>query len=199
MTIAEINRRLDNLIRIGVISELDYSRAEFPCARVSCGELLTHWLPLATVRAGSDGEHDPHEVGEQVIVLCPGGTLEQGVIIASLFSTNRPSPSTATTTHRRQYRDGAVIDYDTANHQLTATLPAGGKVTATASGGFTLIGDVKIVGNTAITGNLNAEGEMQSQGVIHSEQDVTAQSISLKGHRHSDVERGDETSGGPVA
>lgn len=198
MDIADINRRLDNLIRLGVIDRLNYERPEFPCARVRCGNLLTNWLPLASVRAGQDGEHDPYEVGEQVIILCPCGTLEQGVIVASLFSQQRPAPSTSPTIHRRQYRDGAIIDYDTANHALTATLPAGGTVTATASGGFWLTGNVTIQGNLSTVGQMESSGAIHSQQSISADDDVKAQSVSLLHHNHTGVRSGNEISGEPV-
>ena len=47
---AELTRRIDNLIRFGIIAEVDHATAR---ARVKSGQILTDFLPLVTLRAGT--------------------------------------------------------------------------------------------------------------------------------------------------
>lgn len=124
MNTADLNRRLDNLIRYGVIEETDFTSDPVqPRVRVRTGGILTTWIPIATVRANTDAEHDPVQLGEHVILLAPSGETAQAVVIGKLFSTDFPSPDISPTNHRRVYRDGYQIDYEVEEHLLTHRFP----------------------------------------------------------------------------
>mgnify|MGYP001627780685 CR=1 FL=1 len=141
--IAELFRLLNNLVRIGTIAEVDHQAAR---ARVQAGDNLTGWQKWITLRAGTTQEWDPPTVGEQVLLLSPGGDLAQGVIIAGLFTRNEPSASADE--HKRVYPDGATITYDHVKKELVASLP--GKATINITGDA----NVNIGGNatTAVGG-----------------------------------------------
>lgn len=186
MNTAELNRRLDNLVRLGVIEETDFTRDPVqPRVRVRTGGILTTWIPVATLRANTDSEHDPIQKGEHVILLAPSGELTQAVVIGKLFSTDYPSPDTSATNHRRKYRDGCVIEYNSETHHLNATLPDGGTVSLTATGGITITGDI------TLTGDLTQQGSQTVSG------DVVASGISLTGHVHGGVSSGRSNTGAP--
>lgn len=178
-SLTELTRRLENLIRAGTIAELD---PEKPRCRVKTGGLLTDWLPFFALRAGEDSDWDPPSVDEQCLVLSPSGNPAHGFVIFGLYSDRFPAPDNVPTRRRRRYRDGAVVDYDTATHTLSATLPDGGKANLIAPGGVHITGDVVIDGLVTVT------------------QDVVAgeQKISLINHRTSGVLRGNALSDGPV-
>ena len=79
--IAEIRRRLDNMIRSGTIAEVDHgdpAQGRPPLCRVKTGTITTGWLPFFTRRSGSTKEWDPVSVGEQCTILSPSGELTQG-------------------------------------------------------------------------------------------------------------------------
>jgi len=80
--IAELNRRLANIMRIGLVKEIDYKKAR---VRVKVGEFLTDWLPWVTARAGEDRSWFPVSIGEQVIVLSPYGELSLGVVLPAIY------------------------------------------------------------------------------------------------------------------
>lgn len=186
MNTAELARRLDNLIRYGVIEETDFTTDPVqPRVRVRTGEILTTWIPIATNRAHADAEHDPVQKGEQVIILSPSGELAQGVVAGKLFSTDFPSPDNNPANRRRKYRDGAVIEYNSETHHLNATLPAGGTLNVRAEGGITFIGDITHIGNLNQTGEQNVSG------------DVVAGGISQINHLHGDVSSGSSTTSKP--
>ena len=84
----EAERRLSNLVMLGQVAELDAARAR---VRVQAGPILTAWLPFATVRAGADRTWHAPEAGEQVVLVAPGGDLNQAVVVGS---TAQPLPIT---------------------------------------------------------------------------------------------------------
>lgn len=178
-SLADIIRRLENLIRAGTIAEID---PELPRCRVKSGGLMTGWLPFLALRAGEDSEWDPPSINEQCLVLSPSGNPAQGFVIYGLYSDRFPAPDNSLTRHRRRYRDGATIDYDTATHTLTATLPDGGKANLIAPGGVHITGDVLI------------------EGLVTVSKDVVAgpQAISLVKHRHTGVQSGSGTTQMPI-
>jgi phage baseplate assembly protein V len=63
--LSELSRKLANIIRIGIVKEIDYEEAR---VGVKVGEFLTDWLPWITYRAGEDKSWSPPSIDEQVIV-----------------------------------------------------------------------------------------------------------------------------------
>lgn len=119
--LSNLSRLLQNLIRLGTIAEVDGAKA-----RVQLGpKLTTEWLNWITQRAGSTCTWSAPTVGEQVMVLSPGGDVARGIILPALFSKVFDAPETSDTIHTTHYPDGAVVQYDHAAHALTATLPGG--------------------------------------------------------------------------
>lgn len=183
---AELSRRLENLIRLGTIAEVD------PVAkrcRVNTGGLLTDWRPWIADRAGEDRDWDAPSVGEQCLLFSPSGEPALGVALVGLYSDQFDAPDDNPNRRRRVYRDGAVVEYDTEAHALRATLPAGATAALTATGGVT------INGNVAINGSLTASDGATITGTLRATVDVTADGISLTGHTHPGDSGG--TTGGP--
>lgn len=180
MNTADLIRRLENLIRFGTIAEVDTDEAR---CRVKTGGITTAWLPWFVQRAGQDATWEAPSINEQCVVFSPSGDPATGVVLFGLYSEQFAAPDNSHARRRRKYRDGAVIDYDTDTHTLKATLPAGGKIIATAPGGFDLTGDVAIKGNVAITGKVDATA------------DVTAGGISVMNHTHPGVQGGPSSTG----
>ncbi len=99
--IAELHRRLANLVRVGQVAAIDYAGV-VPKVRVAIGALTTAWLPLLCMRAGVDTSWWPVDVDEQVLVLSPSGDLPQ---------VNFPSSGNQDVQcHTYQY--GAAFTYD---------------------------------------------------------------------------------------
>lgn len=121
-SITELERRLNNLGRVGVIQDVDYRKG---VARVSLqnGEILTDWIPWMTLRAGSDSFWWAPEPGETVLINSLGGELHNGFILAVAFSdgnqiASRPSVARVT------FADGTLIEYDRKAHRLKIDVAA---------------------------------------------------------------------------
>lgn len=116
--LSNLSRLMQNLIRLGTIAEVEGAKA-----RVQLGpKLTTEWLNWITQRAGSTCTWSAPTVGEQVMVLSPGGDLARGIILPALFSKAFDVPETSDTIHTTHYPDGNVVQYDHAAHALTATV-----------------------------------------------------------------------------
>ena len=171
-------RMIENLIRFGTIAE---TQMKPPRVRVKTGELLTGWLPWIALRAGADTDWDPPTVDEQVILFSPSGQLANGIALTGIYSTAHPANGEREGLHRRTYRDGTVIEYDSAAHHLNAVLADGGTTNLVSTGGISIIGSITHQGDYTQTGNQTITG------TVTVSEDVVAADISLVKHTHGGV------------
>ncbi|MBB4287747.1 phage baseplate assembly protein V [Roseospira goensis] len=157
-TQAETSRRLGNIVRLGRVVALDA-----PAARVKVETLgnVTTWLPWLTHRAGPDVTWWAPEPGEQVVVLAPGGELDQAVALPALYQTRHPAPADRPTVHRTVYDDGTTVEYDRVARVLRVAAP--NQVSIHAEGQITLRGNVCITGHLQVMGTIRAEHEIYSR------------------------------------
>ena len=171
-------RMIENLIRFGTIAE---TQMKPPRVRVKTGDLLTGWLPWIALRAGADTDWDPPTVDEQVILFSPSGQLANGIALTGIYSTANPANGEREGLHRRTYRDGTVIEYDSVAHHLNAVLTDGGTTNLVSTGGITLVGTITHQGDYTQTGNQSITG------TVTVSEDVLAAGISLVKHIHGGV------------
>lgn len=124
--LSELHRRVANLIRLGVIHEIDYEQAR---VTVQLGKITTDWLPWLTAQAGTDRNWHPPSVGEQVVLLSPQGDYSQGVVLHGIYQAQCPAP--ANTPDQTHYRnaDGSHYTYDRPTHTLTVNVIPEGALT----------------------------------------------------------------------
>ncbi|NWD70770.1 phage baseplate assembly protein V [Pseudomonas gingeri] len=186
--LATLARLLENLIRFGTVADVQMKP---PRVRVKTGELTTGWLPWLAHRAGADKEWNPPTLNEQVLLFSPSGQLGNGVALTGLFSDDQPANGDRDGLHRRTYRDGAVIEYDSIAHHLSAVLPESGTTDLISKGGIHIIGpithdgDYTHQGNTTHTGYYTQTGNQDITGTITASTDVIAADKSLVGHAHT--------------
>lgn len=181
MTIADLARLLENIVRFGTIEAV---QMQPPRVQVKSGNITTAWRPWLNLRAGADREWDPPTIGEQVVLLSPSGNLAQGVVLTGLFSDLIPANGEREGLHRRTYRDGAVIEYDSIAHRLRAILPEGGITDLTSTGGINITGPINHVGD------YTQQGNQVVTGTVNVSEDVIAADISLRNHRTKGVTPG---------
>jgi phage baseplate assembly protein V len=150
-----------------------------------------------------------------VILLSPEGNFDNAVILPALYSDQFQPPSNNPAHHTTRYKDGAVIQYDSVAHALTATLPGGTSVSAVPGTVTSNAEDTICTGNLTVEKNLTVNGfaalnagmnvmagkaggpAAMVQGVIQATMDVIAAGISLVKHPHGGVKKGDDDTGGP--
>ncbi|MFN3881497.1 MAG: phage baseplate assembly protein V [Nitrincola lacisaponensis] len=191
MNIADLNRRLESLIRLGSIAEVDHAGRKL---RVKTGGLLTGWLPWPAEVGRNYRRWRPLRTGTQVVLACPSGDPAQAVIIQILYTTVLNAPSADPDVDLIQFNDGSIIQYDSSNSHLIAECV--GDVTVKSPS------EVKIDSpKTIVTGELSVEGLLiyksgmsgsggsgttaSIQGNVQiTNGDLTADNISLKQHTH---------------
>lgn len=182
---SEAERRLANVVRLGVITQLDPAAAR---VKVKTAGIESDWLPWATSRAGGDRTWHPPEPGEQVVLLSPQGDLGQGVVLPSIYQQDHPAPGDRPSVSRTTYADGASLAYDRDAHKWSLEIPAGGAFEVTIGGTTLTIEDGKV---TIKAADLHVEGDVKATG------DVVAGSVSLKQHLHTGVMSGPALTGPP--
>lgn len=211
-SIAELERRFAQMIRVGTVAEVDASDPTQPVCTVQMGGLTTDWLPWFAPRAGGDAEFWAPDIGEQAVVLSPFGDQTQGFVLFGIAQTAFPMPETNTDKHVIKYKDGAVVSYDRAAHSYLVNVPAGGNITLQVGSTSLVLTDGKAVlnanefdwnGNSAtfagtllvqmmlsfMNGISGQKGNASSAAAIDGglkvvNGDIQADSISLKGHHH---------------
>ena len=183
MDIATLARLLENLIRFGTIEAVQMKP---PRVKVKSGNIITAWRPWLGLRAGADREWDPPTLGEQCVLFSPSGNLAQGIVLTGLFSDLITANGDREGLHRRTYRDGAVIEYDSIAHRLRAILPEGGITDLVSTGG------INITGPITHTGDYTQQGNQMVTGLVTVSEDVVAgpNAISLISHRTKGVTPG---------
>ncbi|MFD0708075.1 phage baseplate assembly protein V [Photorhabdus akhurstii subsp. bharatensis] len=89
--LTELLRLLRNLIRTGVVTEVDTNRG---VCRIATGNLETDWRPWLTIRAGNSRTWWAPSRGEQVLLLSVGGELTTSFVLPAVYSDQFPEPST---------------------------------------------------------------------------------------------------------
>jgi phage baseplate assembly protein V len=201
--VAELDRRLANLVRIGTIAAIDLA-ASPPVVRVDLGDVVTDWLPWLTTRAGGVRHWSPPDLNEQVMLLAPSGELAQAVVLPGVFCDAFPANGTAQLLDRTTYPDGSVVEYDAAAHKLTVSVGTGSVVVNCATATVNASTSVKLdTPETICTGNLTVQKKLTYQGGMAGSNsqggatavisggltltggDITADGIGLKSHRHT--------------
>lgn len=185
--VAELERRLSNVARMGVVQEVDLAAAR---VRVAMGTLLTGWIPWLTQGAGGGSiSWRPPTNGEQVMVLSPSGDMAQGVAIPAVYRATYAPPSNQATKHITVYEDGTSVEYDLAAHKLKAVVA--GTVEVEAEGPAKITAPtVEVVGNLVVTGSITASADVVAGSA--------AVPVSLLTHRHDGVESGPAKTTPPV-
>lgn len=206
-SIAELLRLIRNIIRTGVVTEVEIGRG----CRVQTGDLETDWLPWITQRAGASRSQWPPSVGEQVVILSVGGELTTAVVLPGLFSDEHNEPTASLTANNVTYPDGAVIEYEPATGALKATgiktalIDAADSITATspvvivnASENIRFITPTVICSDNLTCATLNVmQGGEMSGSFKHTGGTFSSNGVVIDGHNHGGVEHGGSRTDGP--
>lgn len=200
-TIQELARAIRNLIRSGVVTEVDTVQG---LCRVQSGGIQTTWLNWLTTRAGRSRTWWAPSVGEQVLLLAIGGELDTAFVLPGIFSDDNPAPSASADAWHMAFPDGAVIEYEpetgaltvsgiktadvTASESITATVPV---VLVKASTSITLDTPEVICTNKLTTATLEVQkGGKMTGNIEHSGGTFKSNGVQLDDHGHGGVQRG---------
>lgn len=205
--INELARAIRNMVRTGVIVEIDLVAGR---CRVQSGGMVTDWLQWLTQRAGRSRTWWAPSIGEQVLILAVGGELDTAFVLPGIFSDDNPAPSASADAWHVAFPDGAVIEYEPETSALTATgiktanVTASESITATvpvvmvkASSRITLDTPEVVCTNKLITGTLEVQkGGTMSGNIEHSGGSLSSNGKVLHTHKHPGDSGG--TTGAPL-
>ncbi|XUA20142.1 phage baseplate assembly protein V [Citrobacter sp. OP27] len=206
-SIQDIARAIRNLIRTGVVTDVDLNEG---LCRVQTGGIQTTWLNWLTTRAGRSRTWWAPSVGEQVLILAVGGELDTAFVLPAIFSDDHPAPSASADAFHVAFPDGAVIEYEpetgalsvtgittaevTASKSITATVPV---VMIKASTRVTLDTPEVVCTNKLITGTLEVQkGGKMSGNIEHAGGKFISNGVQVDDHDHGGVERGNSRTEG---
>lgn len=195
--IAELTRRIDNLLRIGTVAEVKGN-----LCRVKTGELLTQFRPFFTRRAGTAKTSWRPTVGEQVMLLSLSGDLTNAYILPALYSDENSEPDDNNNRERTVYPDGAVIEYDPDTRALkvtgikTATVKASEMVTIDCLNSV-FTGNVLVKKKLTVEQGAKVTGAIEHNGKMTNTGGVSIDGINFGTHKHGGVDAGSGTSGSP--
>lgn len=169
--VGELQRQLANLIRVGVIAELDEENAR---VKVKVAGLTSAWLPWGTSRAGSTRTVCMPSPGEQVLVFSPYGDTAQAVVGHSIFQDAHPAPSVSKDKPTTIYPDGSTVEYDSVSNTLTVTVAGAGNVIINCKNA-TVNAETKLQVNTPeaeFTGHVTVKNGLAIEGGAVTHDDV---------------------------
>lgn len=113
--ISELQRKLANIIRVGIVEKVDYEKAR---VRVKIGEFVTDWIPWITSKAGEDKTWSPLSVDEQVVILSPLGELSLGIVLPAIYQQKYSAPENRKEVSSLVFQDGTKLSYDKENNHF---------------------------------------------------------------------------------
>lgn len=207
LSLHELARQLRNMIRTGIITEVDLKAGR---CRVQTSGMVTDWLQWLTHRAGRSRSWWAPSVDEQVLLLAVGGELETAFVMPGIYANDYPAPSASADAWHVTFPDGAVFEYEpqtsalkvsgiktadiTASESITASVP---QVLVKASTRITLDTPEVVCTNKLITATLEVQkGGTMSGNVTHSGGSLTSNGKVLHSHQHPGDSGG--TTGAPL-
>ena len=191
--VVETRRQLNNLLRIGTVSEVDLPRAR---CRVKSDGNLTGWLPWLSSSAGQVRSWHAPSPGEQVLLLALSGELTTAFVLPGIFSDAFPPPSASQDAVCWQFPDGAQIAYEPQSGALTAS----GIQSASIQAAVKITLDAPLVECTrqlkAKTFELTDGGSLKGD-VSHSGGRFSSNGIVAHSHVHAGVSSGNSQTAGP--
>lgn len=149
MTNEQIIDLIAQMIRVGFVNarQPETMRVKVTLRDTTNAELVSDWLPVACPRASRDMQYDLPDVGDQVLCLFLPYGLEQGFVIGSMYGKQTPPVQSGDKWHR-VFEDGTYLEYDRAEHKLTANVQ----------------GDVELVATGNVDGKIEGSLKAESQG-----------------------------------
>lgn len=166
----EILRLISNICLFGTVSETK-SDEGYALARVKIDDRVTDFFPILSQSNTFKKHFIPIRVGEQVMVICPYGEANIGLVLRSVFNKNSKEP-TGSNNEREviTYEDGTTIFYDTKLKELN--IEAVGMINITCKEATIKADTVDITATTSNTGDVSIKGSLSVTGKIVGESGI---------------------------
>lgn len=168
--IAELDRKLNNLLRIGTIKVADHERQQI---KVESGGLTTGWLDWPAEIGRNYRRWRPLRVGTQVLIACPSGDPAQALVIGMLYTQAIDTPSENPEIDLIEFNGGSYLKHNATDNSIH--IHAAAEMTLSYS-------------------HLYMQGPVTQTGG-----DMTSDGISAQHHTHGGVQAGGSNTAEPNA
>lgn len=184
----EILRRLENVVRTGTIAEVRHGRPAR--CRVRCGNITTNWIPWVAGRAAGSAASVwwPPKVGEQCLMLAPGGDLLNAMALPGAYSDKNPQGHDNPDLFRMDWGVG-YMEHDAKTGTFTLETEQNVNLRVMTSA-------IRITPKTILMESNGGSLMIDERGVTVSP-NIYVGPIGLKDHVHAGVRRGDSTTDEP--
>ena len=160
--VQQLERRLNNILRVGNVAEVDHERAR---CRVAIGDLKTAWLKWFTDAASDDSTWWAPKIGEQVMVLSPSGEMAQGAVLPAIYQDKWPAQEASPDVIGRWLPDGTNIQYN--SEESTLTINAVGDITLNVQGNLkaNVDGDVTVDAGGDLTAKAAGSADIEAETI----------------------------------
>ena len=150
---SDLEAIVKNMIKVGVIESFNEANAT---ARVIFEDIKvkSYDLPIIVKQSQNNKDYWMPDIGESVLCLFLPTGIESGFILGSYYNKKDRPPVTDQNKRTVKFKDGTVLEYDRANHKLTADVKGDIDIKATGNISVNANGAITIHSNTSI--NLTA-------------------------------------------
>lgn len=170
--IQNLERRIENMVRIGKVSEVDPAKG---LVKYQDGEFLSDWQPWVQ-RAGTIKDWTPPSVGEQVLAIAPSGQPEQAWVQYGGFSDANPQPHNKGDEHVISTIGSMRIE--ATGSQVTITV--GGSVITIKDGEITLKATKIVTDGDTYLGGPDASKEAGMRDMLDDDGDKLISNLATK-------------------
>jgi len=112
-------------IRHGIVSSINYENCTAQVTFPDREDIVTRDLPILQNKTQDDQYYYMPDVGERVYVLMDPVAPSRGVILGSYYDDKRQPIDPDPNKTYISFKDGTVIEYDRADHELYISIPNG--------------------------------------------------------------------------
>jgi phage baseplate assembly protein V len=146
----KLNWRLKELLRLGVITQIDESRALVRVQFTDMDGVLSYWLAVLKQKTLKDKQYWMPDIGEHVACLIDKNG-EEGIVLGAIYSDADAVPVSSKDKKHIKFEDGTIIEYDRAAHKLYADVKGDIDVKATGKCDVDCKDDVTVQSDTSVT------------------------------------------------
>ncbi|EJB8688783.1 baseplate protein [Vibrio parahaemolyticus] len=166
--VSKIKATFTSLIRVGIVTEVDATKARVKVTLPGFGHLPTDWLTCITRRTLGVRTSFNYKVNEKVLCLfLPFGDMSTGFVLGSFYDDKNLPAQTNPDVFSIEWEDGTVLSYDQSSSTGTLKIKGGTPALTVSPDGVTIEAKTSIIGATSITGTLDVSDAVTLANVLN--------------------------------
>ncbi len=166
--VSKIKATFTSLIRVGIVTEVDATKARVKVNLPGLGDMPTDWLTCLTTRTLGVRTSFNYKTGEKVLCLfLPFGDMSTGFVLGSYYDDKNLPTQTNPDVFSIEWEDGTVLSYDQSSSTGSLKIKGGTPALTVSPDGVTIEAKTYIIGATSITGTLDVTGAVTLANVLN--------------------------------